>query len=278
MRPASLGPDTLRDQGPWVRLVQRVHRPPAVSEPGPPSARFWAFAALMALVVAAVVGTGVFAWQRGEVSDRQATVARVGAERDRALAAAEAADGRISTLEVERARLRERVTTLSTGRREMALLVGSLRGQLRETGAVLDDTRGLLEASTSELAGVRRELRVTRSELRSLTGPTLADGTRYGRIEAVGWDQAPPRLVVDRTALTPEGMENRTTRWLTVEVAPGASVRLARPNGTAVEMDLATFGTTFGRQTAFAASLRASAYGLRVIDGTIAAIWQRGSR
>jgi hypothetical protein len=81
------------------------------------------------------------------------------------------------------------------------------------------------QAAQQALADSQAELQVANETVRTMVGPQLADGTYVGYLMAVGSQQSPPRLVIDRAKMVPDqGLVNDQPAWRMVEVSPAASV------------------------------------------------------
>jgi hypothetical protein len=240
-----------------------VPGPPAPARARRPSALIVALVTVSALFV---VATGVAVWRSTEVTDRDAEIVTLGAQRDAALADAAANGDRADALTA-------RIDRLEARRAEVA-------GEADALAAKLTRTRATLER---------------------MIGPALADGRHFVYVAAVGASQQPPRLVVDvaqwftdraavqaaiEDGILPAGstsiengyyVRNADPRWRIVEVAPATPVELVvYPFGDiehprAVSMD--RFEDLFGQDPH--AAIRAFPYWLTVDDATITEVTQQ---
>jgi hypothetical protein len=81
------------------------------------------------------------------------------------------------------------------------------------------------QAAQQALAQSQAQLQAANETVEPLVGPQLADGTYPGYLMAVGSQQSPSRLVIDRAKTVPDqGLVNDSPAWRTVPISPTASV------------------------------------------------------
>jgi len=170
-------------------------------------------AAVIGLVIFAMLvgATGGYAWQHRLVTDRDA---RIGAlQRD-----VTRLGGQLTLQEGKVAVAQQTVLNQQELMRGLQTRNAALRTQYQI--AV-----GNGQAAQQALAQSQAQLLAANETVRTMVGPPLADGSYVGYLIAVGSQQSPPRLVIDRAKMVPgQGLVNEHLAWRTVGVSPAASV------------------------------------------------------
>jgi len=104
-------------------------------------------------------------------------------------------------------------------------LIGGLRTRNANLHMQYQIAVGNEQAAQQELAQSQAQLQAANETVQTLVGPQLADGIYVGYLMAVGAQQSPPRLVIDRAKTVPDqGLVNDSPAWRTVPIDPTAEV------------------------------------------------------
>jgi hypothetical protein len=207
MRPSLVQSQVLRPSPP-PRPVLRV-----VPEPEAPPERRVAFMVTIALVVLAMLvgATAGYVWQHRLMTDRDASIAALQVDLIRLG----------DQLGVQEGRMAESQRVVITQQE----FIQGLRTRNANLHLRYQIAIGNEQASQQALLQSQAELQAANETVRTLVGPQLADGTYVGYLMAVGSQQSPPRLVIDRAKMVPDqGLVNELPAWRTVRISPTASV------------------------------------------------------
>jgi hypothetical protein len=212
------------------------------------------------IIFAMLVGvTGVYVWH-GLVTDRDARIATLQRDVVRLGDQLRVQDGKVAVAQQTVLYQRDLIGGLTTRN-------GALRMQYQIAA-------GNAQAARQALAQSQAKLQVANQQLQTMVGPTLADGTYIGYLMAVGSQQSPPRLVIDRAKMVPgQGLVNELPAWRTVRVSPAASVVVLslRPyHPQAISLD--RFAHLFVNPAAWADRVTHAPFRITVSGGTVTSI------
>ena len=206
MRPSSIVHEEVRPQRARPTLT-------VVPEQVPPERRqVPLLTAVVAAVVAVLLGvTSMYMWQHGLVTDRNATIVTMRGD------ASQMAD----QLAIEQGRVAVAHQVIASQQTQNVALRARSRMLLKRYRIAV----GNQVAAERALAQSQAQLQAANHTVQTLVGSPLADGTYVGYLMAVGAQQAPPRLVIDRAKMLPgQGLVDESPAWRTVPIAPTASV------------------------------------------------------
>jgi hypothetical protein len=192
---------------------------------------------VLALVAAMALGGGiVYAWQQGQIHDRDQLVhdARVETQN-----AQNAADGAFASV----AQLQSQVTNLES--------------IIEQQGKNQDIQQGQINDAQGRVAAAEARLGEVKDHLRSVTGPTVSNGRHIAFLLAAGPVQSPPMMVIDlgrwfsgdaaRQAAVADGalttgehlfhgryLRNTEHDWRILDVSTGALFAIRHYNGATI--------------------------------------------
>ena len=205
MRPSLVEPQVVKPAPP--RRTLRV----VPEHVAPPERRFALIATIVLVVLAMVVGvTAGYVWQHRLVTARDASIV--------------ALRGDVIRLADQ---LGVQVGGFAASRR-LVLIQQELIAGLRTRNANLHLRYGIAvgneQTAQQALAQSQTELEAANHTAQTLVGAPLADGTYVGYLMAVGSQQSPPRLVIDRGKMVSGQLVNDSPAWRTVPIDPTAEV------------------------------------------------------
>ena len=205
MRPSPVLP---HDVSPVQRPTLRV-----VPEPvAPPEGRGRSIAIIGFIVLVVLAGMGgVYVSQHDLVTQRDATIATL--QSDVAGLQAQVTDQQGSAAVAQQTVLNQQQ------------VIAGLRTQNATLQMEYQIAVGNERTTQQALAQSQAQLQAANQTVQTLVGAPLADGTYVGYLMAVGAQQSPPRLVIDRAKMTPDqGLVDASPAWRTVPITPTASV------------------------------------------------------
>ena len=234
MQTPTRGPERRAPRAPTAARPPRREQDLIVIPEAPQPRRWGLIAAMAAAGVAALLILALavaYSGERRRADDLEAQLSTALDDQAALTGAAAASRDRIVLLESQVIELESELTLARQGKSVLAASKRETREQLRRS---------------------RDELDVERARFRSLMGPSVADGTHVGRLEAVGANQTPMRVVTDlgrwftapaatQAAIAdgairpgdtmPRYFRNDDPTWRTLPVDPLATVTLLRWNG-----------------------------------------------
>ena len=200
---------------------------------------------LMALVfaIAMVLGAGiVYAWQQGELGDRDRVVQTARVEAVNAGNLTDGALARIGALQAEVTRLE---ATLEAQQAELDIRAGRI-----------SDAKGRLDRAQDRADRTQASLDQVQDDLAAVTGPRVVNGRHIAYLLAAGPTQSPPMMVIDlgrwfsgdaaRRAATADGaltagerlfqgryLRNTSQDWRILPVGTGALFTIRDADGAA---------------------------------------------
>ena len=149
-------------------------------------------------------------WQHSMVADRNLTITAL----ERGMADVNA---RLGFQEAKVAATQQMVLTQDQLIQNLQIRNASLRMRY---GIAVGNER----AAEQALADSQAQLQAANHTVQTLVGAPLADGQYVGYLMAVGSQQSPPRLVIDRAKMVSGQLVNDSPAWRTIPIDPTAEV------------------------------------------------------
>jgi len=204
MRTSSVQPLPVRPSPP--RPILRVAPEPMA----PPTRQVPLAAAIGLVVLALLLGAAGMYWQHASVTDRNLTTAAL-------VRGVNSLNAQLGVQEAKVAATQQMVLTQDQLMQDLQIRNAALRMRY---GIAIGNER----AAEQALATSQAELQAANHTVQTLVGAPLADGSYVGYLMAVGSQQSPPRLVIDRAKMVSGQLVNDSPAWRTIPIDPTAEV------------------------------------------------------